>query len=141
MSNLLVFFWLGRMGRHYGLGQFLSRPSFKKADDVIQKGGVTGVVAVHIVPVGPYVLCNLLAGLSSIGLATYALGTLLALLPGGIARSILGDSLMKVFLEPTLQTSLYVALGGALWLAVMVAMHYALKRLQAKKAPTTQNQG
>jgi len=58
----------------------------------------------------------------------FFVGTFLSLIPGALARGIVGDSLTKIILEPTPQTWAYLAFGLVLWVALITGMQKLLKR-------------
>lgn len=131
MSNAIVFFALGRLlHKKYG-EKLLSYPKIKKVDDALNHAGVTGVVGVHLVPVPPYAIVNFAAGLTTIGFYVYMLGTFIVMLPGAVARGIVGDSLNKVLSNPSTETYLYVGGGLILWALFIAGTHVAVKKFQA----------
>ncbi len=130
MANALVFFGLGKLvHRKYGR-KLLSFPKIHKVDTALNHAGVTGVVAIHIIPVPPFTIVNLAAGLTTISLSTYMLGTFMAMVPGAVARGIVGDSITKIFLSPTAETYMYLVLGLLLWAGLIALTHVTVKKFQ-----------
>lgn len=134
MANVAVYFGVGRLlQRKYGK-RLLANPKMKKVDETLNHAGISGVVGVHVLPVPPYTIVNLAAGLTTIRFYIFFLGSLFALAPGSIARGIFGDSLVKVLLNPTMEAYLYLALGLALWAGFIAATHIAVKKFQPAPA-------
>ena len=146
LLSAFVYFYFGRFICHRGLHKVTQRPLIRKLDDKICESGTLGITVLRLAPLAPYTVFNIAAGISSVGLATYMTATLLALTPGAIARGLIGDSLMQIFLDPSLETGLYLAGGLALWLAIVVSIHLLLKkygpdrkRKAGDRAPASQN--
>ncbi len=130
MLNVSVYFGIGYYIRqHKGGKEWLKQPMLAKVDKMLRKSGIAGPMLVHMLPAPPFFVTNIIGGLSSITFATFFTGTLLSLLPGAIARGIVGDSLTKILLNPTPETYLYLGLGIALWVSVVAGMHIILKKL------------
>jgi phospholipase D1/2 len=129
MLNAAVYFGIGYFIRHHRGGKkWLSHHKIKPVDKKLQKAGLAGVVLIHSLPAPPFTVTNFIAGLSSINFPTFYAGTLIALLPGAIARGIVGDSLIRILLNPTMDTYLYLGLGIALWVALIAGTHTLLKK-------------
>lgn len=128
LSSAATVFTIGSIGRRFGLKALFSGKRAKKVDKKLEKSGVMGIAMLGFVPIAPFSLINLCAGLSSVHFLQFIAGVALALLPGGITRSVLGDSLMKIFLNPSPQTLAYVLAGLVLWALMLVAIHFGLKK-------------
>lgn len=137
MMNAAVYFGVGHYLRRRESGmKWLAHHKIAPVDRQLQKAGLAGVVLIHTLPAPPFMVTNFIAGLSSINLATFMTGTLIALLPGAIARGIVGDSLTRLILHPTQESYLYLAFGIALWILLVACMHAALKKYApAESAP------
>jgi phospholipase D1/2 len=126
-----VLFLLGRVLKKKHGQKFLNHPKMQKVDKGLNNAGVMGVVGIHLVPFPPFSIVNLAAGLTSIPFATYLAGTFLVMLPGAIARGVVGDSLMQVFLKPNTETYLYLGAGLLLWAGFIAATHMTAKKFQS----------
>lgn len=130
ISSAAVMFGVGRfLHKRYG-DKFMSNTAIKKIDKALKNTGLMGVVVFHSVPVPPYTVVNLGAGMTSINFKVYMIGTLIALLPGAIARGVVGDSITRLLLNPDLKTSVYLGCGLLLWITLIVGSHMALRRWQ-----------
>ncbi len=129
MLNAAVYFGIGYYIRHRRGGKsWLTRPRVAPVDRMLQKSGLAGIVFIHSLPAPPFTVTNFIAGLSSVNFVTFFAGTFIALLPGAIARGIVGDSLTKILLHPQPETYAYLGLGIVLWIVMVAAMHWTLKR-------------
>ncbi len=122
------FFFVGRYGRNRGLRHLLAGPRISTLDNKLRHAGVIGVAALRLVPMAPFGIFNMAAGITSLRYIDYLAGTFLAFWPGGIARAAVGDSLVDMFMDPTPESFAWLAAGAALWLAIVIALHYMLKR-------------
>lgn len=87
----------------------------RRVGEWLGERGVLSVMALRFVPVAPFVVTNLLAGASAIRLRDYALGSLLALVPGVALPVVFGDQLLSMILRPSATTA-------AVLLGVVAAM-------------------
>lgn len=79
-------------------GRFLGRDAvermagrhLKRLDALIVRFGMSAIVLVRLIPVIPFTVINYAAGLTSIGVLAYSLGTLIGILPGTAAYVALG---------------------------------------------------
>lgn len=81
---------------------------------------------------------NFIAGLSSIPAITFLVGSLISLLPGAVARGIVGESLTQVLLAPTKETYLWLALGVLLWVGIVAGTHMAMKKFGDRDENTSE---
>jgi phospholipase D1/2 len=134
MLNTVIFFWVGSLARKTQRGQeLLTHPKIKPIDKKLKDIGLAGMVAVHALPAPPFTILNFIAGLSSVTAVTFFLGTFLAMLPGAIARGVVGESLSQIILNPTPESYIYLAGGVALWIVLVVLAHFLLKHFQDKE--------
>ncbi|MEL6333664.1 MAG: TVP38/TMEM64 family protein [Cyanobacteria bacterium J06648_16] len=84
---------------------------WRSLDSEIHQGGLFYMFSIRLLPIIPYGLVNFAAGLTSISLKDYVLGTALGTVPGVLPFVMLGSSGLK-----TLQTGDVLPLVGALTL-------------------------
>lgn len=122
LASAAAVYWIGRaLGRQRI--QRLGGSRIGKVSRALGSTGTLGVMALRLVPVAPYTLVNLTVGASHVGFPAYLGGTLLGLLPGIIALSIVGDRIQAVLEQPTpgqIALSALVVLA-ALVLATVIA--------------------
>jgi uncharacterized membrane protein YdjX (TVP38/TMEM64 family) len=85
-------FSIARRGGRAGLDE-LSGPRIRTWQDRIERGGFLAVLYARIVPLSPFVLINYGSGLTRLGLGTFALATLIPVIPRGFAYTALGGHL------------------------------------------------
>ena len=111
ISALVVFGagrFLGRDTVRRFAGSLLNRLSQKLSDS-----GLAAIITLRIVPVAPFSVINLIAGVSEMRLKDFAIGTLVGILPGVVAIAFLADRIADAVRRPDLIhfTILVVALG------------------------------
>jgi phospholipase D1/2 len=133
LANAAVYFWLGRMFRRFdSVRGLLSHGRMKRIDERLRDAGVLEITVVRFVPLAPFSLFNLTAGMTSVGFIAFAAGTAFALMPGAVGRGLLGDSLMQIFLHPDPKTLAYLLGGIAFWVLIVYMTHLLIRRLRAK---------
>jgi len=132
MSGVLGYA-VGRAVRMERLKKFFGDRS-EKVMKKIKGSGVIGVALIRSVPLAPYPLINMVFGASGISLAAFIIGTFLGLAPGKVALALAGDSLVNVVKDPSPANIGYVAIGIAVWIAVIAGSHTLAKRWQDKAA-------
>lgn len=128
LLNAALFFHIGRFGRHKGLKKYLEGPRLGRIDEKLHNAGVAGVTLLRLVPLAPFAVFNMAAGVTSLRFFDFIAGTFLAFWPGGISRAVLGDSLMQLFLDPSVRTALYVGIGFLLWAGIVLGVHFAIRK-------------
>jgi len=89
--------WMGRETLRRFAGSLLNRLSRK-----LSEKGLLTVITFRIVPVAPFSVINLIAGVSEIRWRDYALGTLIGMLPGVVAVVLLADRIAASLHHPDL---------------------------------------
>jgi uncharacterized membrane protein YdjX (TVP38/TMEM64 family) len=113
--------WMGRETVRRFAGSLLNRLSRK-----LSETGLLAVITFRIVPVAPFSIINLIAGVSELRWRDYALGTLIGMLPGTVAVVLLADRIASSLRHPDLVqvTILMAAMAlvglGLLWLRCWV---------------------
>lgn len=107
----------------FGIGKLLGNAGLKKVggpkveavDQKLKRSGIVGVAAIRMLPIAPFSLVNLVAGISSITLFQFQMGTFLGMFPPMIAKGLVGDSLVQIFTHPSPETISYLVAGIVLW--------------------------
>lgn len=123
-----TFFLVGRFGRERGLKTYLQGPKIRRLDEKLKESGVIGITILRLIPMAPFGIFNMVAGITSLRFIDYIAGTFLAFWPGGIARAVVGDSLVQLILAPSRETFIYLVCGAILWAAVVLGLHFGLKK-------------
>lgn len=129
LLSAAVFFGIG-----HGLGDKYLRKyiggKVKTIDEKISESGIIGLTMLRYVPMAPYSVFNVMAGISSVTFPVFMLATFFSLVPGAIARGIVGDSLMQMVLDPTQETLFWLIGGVSLWIAIVAGAHFTVKKFQ-----------
>lgn len=96
----------------YGLGQWLGHdavvrltgPRVNRLSQHIARRGVLAVVIIRLLPLAPFGVINLIAGISRIRLRDYLIGTVLGLLPGVVLTTLFAHHLLLAVRRPGEQT-------------------------------------
>ncbi|KYG63900.1 hypothetical protein AZI86_13870 [Bdellovibrio bacteriovorus] len=134
LLSAAVMFGLGHWAGLKGTRRFLG-DRIRSIDAKFQKTGVIGVTILRLIPIAPYSLVNIAAGISSVRFIDFILGTFLGFLPAFIVKGLVGDSLTQVFLNPTKKTVIYLTLGIGLWILLTVGTYFFTKRWQNRASP------
>ena len=126
--------WAGPKPLHFIMGQ-----SAGKISRFAHNAGIVGVAVLRMLPLAPLGLVDFALGIAKTPFLTYLAGTLLGLLPGIIVLSLLGTSLGSLWHNRSPFTVLYVGLGLAAWIGIVVASHFAMQRWQPKPDPDEAN--
>ncbi|TGD73332.1 hypothetical protein E4634_09865 [Mangrovimicrobium sediminis] len=92
----------------FGLGHAFGRNAVRKLagsrvnrlSRSLSKRGVLTVMTLRMLPVAPFTLINIVAGISDIRLRDFMIGTLLGLLPGILALTLLTDRILASLRHP-----------------------------------------
>ena len=86
-----VAFWLARYLLHsWFQKRFSHRPILKRLNQTLCKQGLSCVLLIRFSPVSPFNVVNFALGLTPVSARSYALGTLIGIIPGTMAYTWLG---------------------------------------------------
>lgn len=116
----------------YGIGRLMKRDTARRLSGSwlnrlsrrLGRRGLISIMAVRVIPVAPFTIVNLVAGVSHISFRDFVLGTLLGMTPGLLAMVIFADRLHDALIEPNLIT-IALVLGVA---AVIVVLAYFMRQ-------------
>lgn len=106
--------WLGR-----GVLEHLAASMVSRIRQRLRRKGLLSVLAVRIIPVAPFAVLNLVAGVLPLRWRDYLLGTLIGMLPGIIALNFFAEGLIGLLGRADLR-ALALLLVGMLTLSGMV---------------------
>lgn len=127
MATYFVGVLAGRRVLRDILGRRLNRISRAMA-----RKGVISVIAIRLVPVAPFTLINLVAGVSHVRFCDYLLGTILGMAPGIMIMTALGNRLAKVLTDPSFEEVAVLVLILLAWIAVSAALQFAVSRFRGR---------
>ena len=96
----------------------------------LSKSGLVAVITFRIIPVAPFSLINLVAGVSAISLRDFIIGTLIGIIPGILAIALVADKLSESLRQPDMSSFTVLFAVVAVVGAGLVALR---KWLQHKK--------
>ncbi len=106
----------------YGIGfllghrtlQRIGGPRIRRLRLRVARHGLLAMILVHLVPVAPFTVVNMIAGASRIRVRDFALGTLIGMLPGILAVTLVEFQLENIIRNP--------GMGRLAWLLVLVTL-------------------
>jgi phosphatidylserine/phosphatidylglycerophosphate/cardiolipin synthase-like enzyme/uncharacterized membrane protein YdjX (TVP38/TMEM64 family) len=110
LVSAVAAFYLGRFGGQPVLQKFFA-DRLDGLSRKISERGVISVALLRLVPIAPFVVINLVAGLSNMRLKTFFLGSCLGMIPGMLAVVFVTFQAKSAYTNPSWETWLYLALG------------------------------
>lgn len=116
LSAMTMFFLGNFLGKEF-IARF-SGSLINRINQRLKESGLMAIIAFRIIPVAPFSIINLIAGVSAIQLKDFFWGTFIGILPGIVAIAMVADRLSKSLRQPdmTSYTALFavvvVAIGG-----------------------------
>ncbi len=98
LSAVVMFFFGNFLGKSI-VGKF-SGGLINRVNKQLSQTGLMAVIAFRVIPVAPFSLINLIAGVSSISLRDFLLGTLIGIIPGIVAIAVVADRLTESLRQP-----------------------------------------
>ena len=114
LMSSAIMFGIGKLSGNAGLKK-LGGPKVAAVDEKLKRSGIVGVAAIRMLPIAPFSLVNLVAGISSIGILQFLIGTFLGMFPPMIAKGLVGDSIAQIWKNPSVETISYLVGGIILW--------------------------
>jgi phosphatidylserine/phosphatidylglycerophosphate/cardiolipin synthase-like enzyme/uncharacterized membrane protein YdjX (TVP38/TMEM64 family) len=104
----------------YMVGEYVKRDTVRnmagrrvnRLSRILQERGLVAVTLVRLVPVAPFLVVNVVMGAMRIRLHHFMLGTVLGMLPGMLATTVLGDQVTAAIADPTRVNFWLVGLAG-----------------------------
>ncbi|MFO8071149.1 MAG: VTT domain-containing protein [Polyangia bacterium] len=122
-----VTYWLGRWLGRERLRR-ISGPRIARIDRELARRGLVAMALVRLVPTAPFSIINMAVGASRVGFRDYLLGTMLGMMPGIVAVTLLARSVVDMIIDPgPLSAGLFV-LGAIAIAAVALWMRRRLAR-------------
>jgi uncharacterized membrane protein YdjX (TVP38/TMEM64 family) len=105
-----------------------------RVSKLLSSRGVLTIITLRIVPVAPFTVINVIAGVSDIRLRDFAIGNFIGMIPGVISIAFLADRIIASLREPG-ATSIIVLIAVIVALVLgLVSLRRWLRRKQARRA-------
>lgn len=96
----------------FGIGNYGGRPIVEKLFDdkindlsqQIANRGIFSVALIRVVPIAPFVVVNFVAGISKLKFRTFAIGSVIGMLPGMLGVVLVTHGAKNVFSDPSWET-------------------------------------
>jgi phosphatidylserine/phosphatidylglycerophosphate/cardiolipin synthase-like enzyme/uncharacterized membrane protein YdjX (TVP38/TMEM64 family) len=125
----------------FALGHLLGRDAVSRlagsrvnrVSKLLSSRGVLTIITLRIVPVAPFTVINIIAGISDIRLRDFALGNLIGMIPGVTAIAFLADRIIASLQDPS-ATSIIILIAVILVLMLgLVSLRHWLRRKHARR--------
>ena len=92
-----------RLSPHYGAGKLNWLLRHETEVIAARERGVLTIITLRIVPVAPFTVINIIAGISEIRLRDFAIGSFIGMVPGVMAISLLADRIIASLIDRYLE--------------------------------------
>jgi phosphatidylserine/phosphatidylglycerophosphate/cardiolipin synthase-like enzyme/uncharacterized membrane protein YdjX (TVP38/TMEM64 family) len=124
----------------YATGKLVSRetvrhmagPRINRLTQLLRRRGLMAVTMVRLVPIAPFQVVNVVMGATRIRLHHFVAGTILGMVPGMLATTVLGDQLTVAISDPTRAKYWIAAAAILVLLTVAFFSQRWLRRADAK---------
>ena len=123
----LVSFAIGHILGHDGVRR-ITGSRINRLSQLLSERGILTIVTLRIVPVAPFTVINIIAGVSDIRLRDFAIGTFVGMIPGIFAIALLTDRLIASLREPDIASILILTAVIALVVVGIIGLRYLLQR-------------
>lgn len=127
MVSALIGFWIGRTWGA-GLLSSLEKGALTRFMALVARNGFMASLVIRLVPFAPFVVVNMAAGVTPIGLADFAAGTGIGVLPKIVLTALAGDSITRAVAGGAWGVAIgLMVLAGAIWIAASLAARRWMK--------------
>lgn len=130
--SALVMFLLGHFLGKNIVSQF-SGSLINRVNQRLSNTGLVAVITFRIIPVAPFTLINLVAGVSAISFRDFFLGTLIGIVPGIAAIAFVADRLSESLRQPDISSFTALFMVVVVFGAGLVAFRQWIKRRYVHK--------
>jgi phosphatidylserine/phosphatidylglycerophosphate/cardiolipin synthase-like enzyme/uncharacterized membrane protein YdjX (TVP38/TMEM64 family) len=121
LLSAIAAFYIGKFGGQ-PIVEKLFQDRLDQLSQKIQDRGILSIAILRLVPIAPFVVVNLVAGLSKMKLRTFVAGSCLGMLPGMIGVVFVTHQAKNAYTAPSWQTWLYLALGAIALLGLSIGV-------------------
>jgi uncharacterized membrane protein YdjX (TVP38/TMEM64 family) len=95
----------------------MAGPRINRLSKILQRRGFFAVTLVRLVPIAPFMVINVVMGAMRIRLRHFMIGTVLGMLPGMLATTVLGEQITAAIVKP-FGANVWLVAGAVLVLAL-----------------------
>jgi phospholipase D1/2 len=107
----------------------LAGPRLNRLSAALYHRGALAVAIVRLLPIAPFVVVNLVMGAMRIRLRDFLAGSLVGLMPGMLAATVLSEQVSRLIAEPTEINVWLIAIAAALLVTLVYVGQRWLRRL------------
>ncbi|MGD8582168.1 MAG: VTT domain-containing protein [Gammaproteobacteria bacterium] len=104
-----------------------------RVSKMLSSRGVLTIITLRIVPVAPFTVINIIAGVSDIRLRDFAVGSFIGMIPGVIGIAFLADRIVASLREPDAGSIIVLIAVIIALLLGLVSLRHWLRRKQARR--------
>jgi len=138
MLSTAVLFLIGNLMGDKGL-RGLAGPRINKIDKKFAENGIFGVAVIRMIPIAPFSLVNLVAGISSIKLMHFLAGTFIGMFPPMIVKAVVGGSIADIFRDPTPKHIGFLVGGLVAWFLLAYGSQRLVNYWQSRQTQNKQS--
>ena len=127
MLSAVAAFHVGRIAGQPILEKFFE-DRMRQLSEKIQNRGVLSVALLRLVPVAPFIVINLVAGLSRLKLRTFVGGSVLGMLPGMASVVFVTHQAKSAYTDPSWQTWVLLGVG----ILALIGLTFGVKKFLKK---------
>jgi len=125
----------------FGIGHLLGREAVSRVagsrvnriSRTLSRRGVLTIITLRIVPVAPFSVINVIAGVSDIRFRDFAIGSFIGMLPGIIAIAFLADRIVASLREPSATSIIVLIVAVAVVILALVGLRHWLRRKRGQR--------
>jgi uncharacterized membrane protein YdjX (TVP38/TMEM64 family) len=130
--SAVTMFLIGHLLGKNVVGKF-SGGLINRVNERLSRSGLVAVIVFRVIPVAPFSLINLIAGVSAVSLRDFFLGTLIGIIPGITAIALVADRLSESLRQPDMWSFTVLFLVVALLGAGLVGFRQWLRKRSLRK--------
>ena len=126
----------------FGVGHLLGRDAVSRVagsrvnriSRTLSSRGVLTIITLRIVPVAPFSVINVIAGVSEIRFRDFAIGSFIGMLPGIIAIAFLADRIVASLRDPSATSIIVLIVAVAIVILALVGLRHWVRRKRGQRA-------
>ncbi len=135
LSSASLSFFVGRAVGGKVVARLIGREQLR-AVAALEARGIWAIAALRLAPVAPFTLVNLAAGAARVRFSTFILGTMMGMLPGILALTLIGQGLLSLLQKSSIEFVVVFAVAGVV-ATVLARLLVRRHKRKKKTAPST----